>query len=217
MSNYTSFSISPRHASALVCHLSNGSQIEQRDQVGVRCGEQMALSKSLESSFLPPELSSSRFCEGDYVFLGCSNAETHPCQLSFSGRRHLCFRLFERWDRRPPSPHMDRAVETSTRRGKDPARQLVLELDRSRLGSCANLCVPRPRAESHRAIHLPELPHGFDAQVSSKTLALWEWRRYSCAELSSLQCPQSYPAGYSCRAGNRCKNRVFNSLAALLH
>lgn len=173
----------------------------------------MALSKSLESSFWPPELSSSRFCEGDYVFLGCSNAEAHPYQLSFSGRRHLCFGLFERWDRRPPSPHMDRAVETSTRRGEDPARQLVLKLDRSRLGSCANLCVPRPGSESHGAIHLPELLHGFDAQVSSNTMALWGWTRCSSAKLPPLQCTQPCPSGYSRGTRDRRKGWDFDSLA----
>ena len=164
----------------------------------------MALSKSLESSLWLPELSFSRFCECDYVFLGCSNEETHPRKLSFSGRRHLCFGLFGRWDRRPPSPHMDRAVETSTGRGKDHSRQLVLELDRDRMGSCADICIPRSRTESHRALHLPELLHGFNSQVSSKTMALWEWRRCSSAKLPSLQCTQSCPAGYSCGTRERC-------------
>jgi hypothetical protein len=101
------------------------------------------------------------------------------------------------------SSNLGRALEAPPGRGKNPSGQFVLELDCGRVGACADLCIPRSWEESYRAIHLPKLLHDLDAQVSSKTLALSVWRRYSGAELSSLQCPQPYSAGYSCRERNR--------------
>lgn len=99
-------------------------------------------------------------------------AGPNTARLGFHYMGNPIIPLFGDWSSCSASPNLDCTLEATTGSWKDPSRQFVLELDSDRVGTCADLCIPRSGAESDRAIHLPKLLHGLDAQVSSKTLAL---------------------------------------------